>query len=155
MLFAFRSDQLQSSTCEESSVELRQELSQFFLGNVVGNGYSPASCPSDEVIVDLKNIGVIIEENPIGLTNWLRQNADHWLVIDGPIAVLLIIVALVVSLPLIMDVVEGQLSFKTMWRSREFLVSPQQGHQVVLNSGASGLRCLVVKVLDVVVEFEI
>lgn len=68
---------------------------------------------------------------------------------------LLIIVALVVSLPLIMDVVEGQLSFKTMWRSREFLVSPQQGHQVVLNSGAGGLRCLVVKVLDVVVEFEI
>lgn len=121
MLLAFRSDELKSSTCEENSINLSEKLGQFLLRNIVRNSYGPAPCPSDEVIIRFKNIAVVIKAScSVCLANRLSENANHRLAINGCVAIGLVVIALVISLPLVMDLVERQFSFKTLRRSLEF-----------------------------------
>lgn len=155
MLLALRCDQLKSSTCKEDSINLRQKLGQFLFWNIVWNGDRPTPCPSDEIIVHFKNISLVIEASSISWTYWLSKDANHWLRINSFIAMSLVIIAFVISLPLIMDLIERQFSFEALRRSLEFLVSRKQGHEVVLNIRSGGVWRQVVKVLDVVVEFEV
>jgi len=126
MLFALWSDQLKPSTCKENSVNLRKKLLQLLLRNIVRNGNRPAPSPSYEVIINFQDVVVEIEARSISWADRLGENTNHRLVVNTLVAVGLVVVALVISLPLIMDLVEGQFSFKTVRWSLEFGVSPQQ-----------------------------
>ena len=54
-------DQIQSSSSEKNTIDLRQKLHELLLRDIVRNGNGLRSTPFDEQIVDFKNIIFIIE----------------------------------------------------------------------------------------------